>query len=168
MLWILGMVGAVLTAFYMFRLVFMTFHGEFRGGEEAEHHLHESPWTMTMPLVVLGVLSIFGGFVGIPGKLFGHPEWNLIERFLEPILLPIGHAAEGGHDLSHHAVSLGIEWGLVLPVGGRSPASESGSPTASTWVLRRSCDRNAWPSVSRSLTSCCSTSTGWTRSMTPP
>ena len=59
------MVGAILTAFYMFRLVFMTFHGEFRGGEEAEHHLHESPWTMTMPLVVLGLLSIFGGLVGV-------------------------------------------------------------------------------------------------------
>ena len=69
---------------------------------------------MTMPLVVLGVLSIFGGLVGIPGKLFHHPEWNLIERFLEPILLPIGHAAEGGHDVSHHAVSLGMEWGLVF------------------------------------------------------
>jgi len=113
-LWVLGMVGAVLTAFYMFRLVFMTFHGEFRGGEEAEHHLHESPWTMTMPLVVLGVLSIFGGFLGIPGKLFHHPEWNLVERFLEPMLLPIGHAAEAGHDVSHHAVSLGLEWGLVV------------------------------------------------------
>ena len=42
----------------MFRLVFMTFHGEFRGGEEAEHHLHESPWTMTLPLQILGVLSM--------------------------------------------------------------------------------------------------------------
>jgi len=113
-LWALGMVGAVLTAFYMFRLVFMTFHGEFRGGEEAERHLHESPRTMTMPLVVLGVLSVFGGLVGIPGKLFGHPEWNLIERFLEPVMLPIGHAAEGAEHASHHAVSLGLEWGLVF------------------------------------------------------
>jgi NADH-quinone oxidoreductase subunit L len=113
-LWALAVVAAVLTAFYMFRLVFVTFHGEFRGGEEAEHHLHESPWTMTMPLVVLGVLSIFGGLIGIPGKLFHHPEWNLIERFLEPVILPIGHVAEGAEHVSHHAVSLGLEWGLVV------------------------------------------------------
>ena len=114
LLWFLGLAGAVLTAFYMFRLVFATFHGEFRGGEEAEHHLHESPRTMTMPLVVLGVLSIFGGLVGIPGHLFGHPEWNLIEGFLEPVMLPIGHAAEEAAHVSHHAVSLGLEWGLVF------------------------------------------------------
>ena len=113
-LWVLGMVGAVLTAFYMFRLVFVTFHGEFRGGEEAEHHLHEAPRTMTMPLVVLGVFSIFGGLVGIPGKLFHHPEWNLVERFLEPVMLPIAHAAEEAEHTSHHAVSLGLEWGLVF------------------------------------------------------
>jgi len=113
-LWAFGMVAAVLTAFYMFRLVFVTFHGEFRGGEEAERHLHESPWTMTMPLVVLGVLSVFGGLIGFPGKLFHHPEWNLIERFLEPVILPIGHAAESGGHVSQHAVSLGLEWGLVF------------------------------------------------------
>ena len=91
----LAVVGAVLTAFYMFRLVYMTFHGEFRGGEEAEHHLHESPWTMTLPLVILGVLSIVGGLIGFPGKLFHHPEWNLIERFLEPVMLPVGHGEVG-------------------------------------------------------------------------
>ncbi len=51
----------------------MTFYGEFRGGEEAEHHLHESPWTMTLPLQILGVLSIIGGFIGFPGLLC-HPE----------------------------------------------------------------------------------------------
>jgi NADH-quinone oxidoreductase subunit L len=113
-LWILAVAGAVLTAFYMFRLVFVTFHGTFRGGEEAEHHLHESPWTMTMPLVVLGALSVVGGLVGIPGNLFGHGEWHLLSRFLEPAMLPIGHAAEGAHEVGHHAVSLGLEWALVL------------------------------------------------------
>ena len=90
LLWVLAVAGAVLTAFYMFRLVYMTFHGEFRGGHEAEHHLHESPWTMTMPLQVLGVLSIVGGFLGFPGQLFGRPELNRIEQFLEPVILPIG------------------------------------------------------------------------------
>ncbi len=72
-LWVLGVAGAVMTAFYMFRLVYLTFHGEFRGGAEAEHHVHESPWTMTMPLVVLGALSVVGGFLGVPGKMLRSP-----------------------------------------------------------------------------------------------
>jgi NADH-quinone oxidoreductase subunit L len=55
-----------MTAFYMFRLYAMTFQGTFRGTHEQEHHLHESPWQMTMPLVVLAFLAIVAGFVGIP------------------------------------------------------------------------------------------------------
>jgi len=113
LLWVLALAGAVLTAFYMFRLVYMTFHGEFRGGHEAEHHLHESPWTMTMPLQVLGVLSIVGGFLGFPGQLFGRPELNRIEQFMEPVILPIGHASEGAEHAAHH-VPLGLEFGLIL------------------------------------------------------
>ncbi len=57
---------ALLTAFYMFRLLFITFSGKFRGTEEQEHHLHESPAAMTIPLIILAVLSVIGGFVGIP------------------------------------------------------------------------------------------------------
>jgi len=116
LLWGMAVVGAVLTAFYMFRLVFMTFNGEFRGGEEAEHHLHESPWTMTLPLQILGVLSIIGGFMGFPGVLFGRPELNKIEQFLEPVILPLQW---GGHDAAEHVehavhhVPLGLEWGLI-------------------------------------------------------
>jgi len=118
LLWVLALVGAALTAFYMFRLVFMTFHGEFRGGKEAAHHLHESPWTMTLPLQILGVLSIIGGLIGFPGTLFGHPEWNRFEHFLEPIILPLGGggehaAAEGAEHVVHH-VPLGLEFGLIL------------------------------------------------------
>jgi len=114
LLWVLGLVGAAMTAFYMFRLVYMTFHGEFRGGDEAEHHLHESPWTMTLPLQVLAVLSILGGFLGIPGVVFHHPEWNLIDRFLKPIVLPISHhgAEHGGHAEAH--LSVGLEVGLMV------------------------------------------------------
>jgi NADH-quinone oxidoreductase subunit L len=107
LLWALAVAGAVLTAFYMFRLVFMTFHGEFRGGEEAEHHLHESPWTMTLPLQILGVLSIVGGFVGLPGHLWGRPEHNLIDLFLEPVVLQ-AHAEHGAHP------GLGLEIGLIF------------------------------------------------------
>jgi NADH-quinone oxidoreductase subunit L len=81
--WILGMLAALMTAFYMFRLLFVTFHGTFRGTEEQEHHLHESPALMTIPLVVLALLSAFGGMIGMP-KLMGVP--HLLEEFLEPVL----------------------------------------------------------------------------------
>ncbi len=108
-LWFLGLAGAFLTAFYMFRLVYMTFFGDFRGGEEAEHHLHESPWTMTLPLQVLAFLSVVGGIViGFPGVLIHKEHWNFIEGFVSPMLLA-AHGHEGGH-----AVSLGLEWGLVF------------------------------------------------------
>ena len=108
LLWMLGLGGAGLTAFYMFRLVFMTFYGKFRGGEEAEHHLHESPWTMTLPLQILAVLSIVGGLlIGFPGQLFHLEGWSFIDRFLEPVVL--SHGEHAGH-----AVSFGLEWALVL------------------------------------------------------
>jgi NADH-quinone oxidoreductase subunit L len=108
LLWMLGLGGAGLTAFYMFRLVFMTFYGKFRGGEEAEHHLHESPWTMTLPLQILAVLSIVGGLlIGFPGQLFHLEGWSFIDRFLDPVVL--SHGEHAGH-----AVSFGLEWALVL------------------------------------------------------
>jgi NADH-quinone oxidoreductase subunit L len=84
MIWFLGVVGAALTAFYMFRLYFLTFSGSFRGTHEQEHHLHESPVSMTLPLVVLAVLSVIGGFVNIP-KIFGG-GFLALEHFLEPVL----------------------------------------------------------------------------------
>jgi len=113
-LWFLGLAGAVLTAFYMFRLVYMTFHGEFRGTEEEKHHLHESPWTMTLPLVILGVLSTVGGFLGVPKLFTGHESWNIFERFVAPIMIPLGGAAHEAAEVHHHAVSVGVEWGLVF------------------------------------------------------
>jgi len=106
-LWILGLAGAGLTAFYMFRLVFMTFHGEFRGTEEEKHHLHESPWTMTLPLQVLAFLSIFGGIViGFPGQLIKKHGLSFIDTFLAPMMV-------GVHEHAEHAISFGLEWGLV-------------------------------------------------------
>ncbi len=114
-LWYLAVGGALLTGFYMFRAVYMTFHGRFRGNEKVERHIHESPSSMTIPLVVLGVLSIVGGFVGFPGQLLHKTGWNLIETFLHPILLPIGDAAHAAAATDHapHALSLGTEWLLV-------------------------------------------------------
>jgi NADH-quinone oxidoreductase subunit L len=115
-LWYLAVGGALLTAFYMFRAVYMTFHGEFRGGEDAKNHLHESPRSMTVPLIILGVLSAVGGFLGFPGQLFHKTGWNLIEDFLHPVILPIGdaaHAATVTTDHTGHAIGLGTEWLLV-------------------------------------------------------
>ena len=82
LLWFLGILGAAMTTFYMFRLYFLTFKGTFRGTQEQEHHLHESPKTMTIPLVVLAILSVIGGWIGIPEVLGGH---HFLEEFLEPV-----------------------------------------------------------------------------------
>ncbi len=65
-LWILGVIGALFTCFYMFRLVYLVFYGKFRGTAEQEREIHESPLVMTIPLMILGVLSFFGGFLNIP------------------------------------------------------------------------------------------------------
>jgi len=85
-LWALGAIAAFMTAFYMFRAVFMTFYGKSRMDTEVEHHVHESPSVMTVPLSILAVLSVIGGLVGIP-IIKG---WNRIHDFLAPVL--------GGHE----------------------------------------------------------------------
>ena len=82
LMWILGIVGSMMTAFYMFRLFFLTFTGSFRGTHEQEHHLHESPPSMTIPLMVLAALSVIGGFIGIP-EIFHFP--HQLAEFLSPI-----------------------------------------------------------------------------------
>jgi NADH-quinone oxidoreductase subunit L len=82
--WILGLVGSLMTCFYMFRLYFLTFHGKFRGTTEQEHHLHESPPSMTIPLVVLAGLSVVGGFMNVPDALMKDSHW--LSRFLSPVL----------------------------------------------------------------------------------
>ena len=81
-LWVIGVIGAMLTAFYMFRMMFLTFYGKFRGTHEQEHHLHESPKSMTIPLIILAVLSTVGGFIGIPAALGGN-HW--LANFLAPV-----------------------------------------------------------------------------------
>jgi NADH-quinone oxidoreductase subunit L len=82
LLWFLGVLGAAMTTFYMFRLYFLTFKGSFRGTHDQEHHLHESPKSMTIPLIVLAVLSVVGGLIGIPEVLHGH---HYLEAYLKPV-----------------------------------------------------------------------------------
>src|SRR5437762_893731 len=81
--WGIGVATAMMTAFYMFRLYAMTFLGRFRGTHDQEHHLHESPAAITIPLVVLAVLAVIGGWIGIP-EVFMHGGHRL-EAFLEPV-----------------------------------------------------------------------------------
>ena len=81
-LWVIGVLGALITAFYMFRMMFLTFWGSFRGTKEQEHHLHESPISMTIPLIILAILSIVGGFIGIP-EVLGGGHW--LASYLAPV-----------------------------------------------------------------------------------
>src|SRR6266536_1853530 len=93
-LWLISYITALMTAFYMFRLMFLTFHGRPRMSHEAEHHIHESPKSMTGPLVVLAFFCLFAGFLGWPHSLGGK---NRFERFLEPVFAKEAHvlASEG-------------------------------------------------------------------------
>jgi NADH-quinone oxidoreductase subunit L len=81
-LWAISSLASMLTAFYMFRLVFLTFTGEFRGTEEQKHHLHESPALITLPLVVLALLAAVGGLLGLPEAFGFH---HALKGFLAPV-----------------------------------------------------------------------------------
>jgi NADH-quinone oxidoreductase subunit L len=106
--WGVGVVAAVLTGFYMFRLYWMTFGGTFRGTEEQAHHLHESPKVMVVPLQVLAVGAALGGLVGWPALLGGS---NFIERFMEPAFADAHHVLA---DLFRRPVpGHGVELGLM-------------------------------------------------------
>jgi NADH-quinone oxidoreductase subunit L len=81
-LWAIGFITALMTSFYMFRLMYLTFWSPKRISHEAEHHLHESPKSMTIPLMILALCSVFAGFLGVPRALGGT---NRFEKFLEPV-----------------------------------------------------------------------------------
>jgi NADH-quinone oxidoreductase subunit L len=100
LVWTLGLIGAGMTAFYMFRLIFMTFYGDERIEHEAKHHLHESPNVMIRPLQVLAILSFIGGYVGLPHVLGGG---NWFGKFL-------------GHTVGHHELALSAGTELLLMV----------------------------------------------------
>jgi NADH-quinone oxidoreductase subunit L len=105
--WILGAVAAIMTSFYMFRSVFMTFYGQSRVDHETAHHLHESPFIMTVPLMVLAFLSLVGGWVGIP--IF--EGLNRFGDFVAPVFAPAQAIINAGHHAEHHSVAM--EWLLM-------------------------------------------------------
>jgi NADH-quinone oxidoreductase subunit L len=104
-LWAIGLLAAVLTAFYMFRLLFLTFYGKSRMEPEVEKHVHESPPVMTVPLILLAILAVIGGYIGLPYALGGG---NWFEKFLEPVF-PGGH---GSAEIVHQ--SYNIEYLLMI------------------------------------------------------
>ncbi|RYY72936.1 NADH-quinone oxidoreductase subunit L, partial [archaeon] len=111
-LWGITLVAALMTTFYMFRLLFLTFFGSFRGTEHQRSHLHESPLVMTIPLMILALLSAIGGFIGIPKVLGGH---NFLGQFLSPVIY--SHGAE--HLLTEEMIHLerllmGVSTGAVI------------------------------------------------------
>ena len=85
-LWVIGSLASIFTAFYMFRLMFLTFFKEFRGTEEQKHHLHESPALITFPLIVLAILATVGGLISLPGN-----SW--LNHYLMPFFAKEGHEA---------------------------------------------------------------------------
>jgi NADH-quinone oxidoreductase subunit L len=109
--WILALAGAFFTPFYTFRLIFLTFHGKYRGGHDehghgsghgshhGEHHIHESPWVMTIPLMFLAAGAIAGGWFGIPPILGGGAHFS---EFLRPVV----------GELESHATHA-EEWGVM-------------------------------------------------------
>ncbi len=107
-LWFVGFITAGMTAFYMFRLLFLTFFGYSRADEHAQKHIHESPPAMTVPLMILAGLSLIGGWIGWPGSLGGE---NRFERFLEPVLAGVVPET-GAVKIVHHA--LAKEYFLML------------------------------------------------------
>lgn len=82
LVWILLSLSSMLTAFYMFRLFFLTFSREFRGTEEQKSHLHESPLTMTIPLIVLAIFAVIAGFMGLPAVFSSN---HIFANYLAPI-----------------------------------------------------------------------------------
>lgn len=107
--WIVGVITSAMTAFYMFRLYIMTFAGKFRGTADQEHHLHESPKAMTIPLIILAILSVIGGFVGIPTTFAANA--HALSHFLSPVIAQHSEAYEGisrGTELLLMAVSVGV------------------------------------------------------------
>jgi NADH-quinone oxidoreductase subunit L len=111
--WILGVAGAAMTAFYMFRLYATTFLGKFRGTHDQEHHLHESPAAMTIPLMVLAALAVFAGLLGIPDVFVKNSHW--LEHFLSPIFEASNKLAEkAAPDHAREMALMGISVAVAL------------------------------------------------------
>jgi NADH-quinone oxidoreductase subunit L len=109
-MWGIAVFTAFLTAFYMFRMMFLTFYGNYRGTHHAEEKIHESPLSMTFPLIVLAVLSAIGGIIGIPEVLGGH-HW--LSKWLSPVIPLHEGTADHATEFMLMAVSVG---GVIIVI----------------------------------------------------
>jgi NADH-quinone oxidoreductase subunit L len=142
LLWLVGFVTAGLTAFYMFRLVNMTFFGTSRVAHDVEHHIHESPQTMTVPLVILAALSVVGGWFAAPALIGGT---NYFDKFLEPVMASrsVEHAEAAAHGganeyllmLASVAVALAGIW-LAFQLYLKKPETPGKIAAAAPWLYR--------------------------------
>src|SRR6266849_5574068 len=112
-LWLIGFGTALMTAFYMARLLFLTFYGQPRMSHEVEHHIHESPKSMTGPLVVLAICSVCAGWLGVPASLGGT---NAFGKFLEPVFAQDVAASVATAETQEPAGEdhRGLEWTLMV------------------------------------------------------
>lgn len=113
-LWMLGALAAACTSFYMVRLTYLVFFGKSRVDHHTAEHLHENPWTITLPLVVLAVLATVGGYVSLPhaiAHLFGIEGNNIITNWLTPVIAQAQDTMLRLHG-EHHGSSA-LEWGLM-------------------------------------------------------
>lgn len=108
LLYIIASIASIMTAFYMFRLMYLTFFKDFRGTEEQKQHLHESPSLITFPLIVLAILATVGGLINLPGS-------NWLNHFLEPILITkIEHKPLDGNSYMLMGIALvGAIFGII-------------------------------------------------------
>jgi NADH-quinone oxidoreductase subunit L len=114
--WIIAVITVVLTALYMLRLYLLTFEGKSRVPDTLKGHIHESPYSMTIPLIALAVLSILGGYIGVPdflGNVVGLHDTNLFDHYLSPAIL-LESSNEAGHHLLSHWALAGISVGGAL------------------------------------------------------
>ena len=136
------LVAALGTSFYMSRLYFLVFSGPSRADHETQHHIHESPSIMVGPLVVLAIGAGLGGLVGVPGGLFGHPEWNLLGEWLTSAVgkeLEVAHQTEVMFMAVSTVLALtGIAVAYVFYGGGyRDPARKFGAAAPGLVQLAR-------------------------------
>jgi NADH-quinone oxidoreductase subunit L len=111
-LWVVGLATAGLTACYMFRAVLMTFYGRFRGTDDQKHHLHESPPSMTVPLMVLAAGSVLAGYIGMPRAWIHGESW--LQHFLSGSMYEVAaHGGEHGGHAAHH-LAASTEWLLMI------------------------------------------------------
>ncbi|WP_413511134.1 NADH-quinone oxidoreductase subunit L [Myroides odoratus] len=126
-LYVIGSLASIMTAFYMFRLLYLTFFKNFRGTQEQKNHLHESPAAITIPLWILGILSVVGGIVSLPGN-----SW--LNSYLEPIIVNSANAHPHTLGTTEYilmgiavlgaCIGLGIAYSKYIKKGELPPADE--------------------------------------------